>query len=479
MQVSVDVERYRKWILQRSTESFPVTENEDGNLEIESVYGLGRVNFYDGDIIELRVDTIKENKTEFFLHFQLNNIQKAKDLYIEMEEAMCNLKNNVVTKIVLSCSSALTTSYFAELLNNAAQSMNLKYSFSAVSIDRLEENAKDADMILLAPQVHYARKKIVEKFPNVLVRNIPSQTFGKYDTGELIDVIKGELLERDYSRTPKYERTQSFFQTQKKILTVGYVNGGDGKDSSVVYRYYKNGDIACSGEVKLEGVSVENLEDIIDPLIEKYPEIETIGLSLPGTIEDGVVFLPGHPIHLQNIIDILHEKYHRIILAFNDANMIVTGIYWLEDCYKSLVLYFLPSGEDAAGCGIVVNGHLLRGIQHVAGEVKYTQNVLNLSDTASTLLKSEDGTYELISKSLVTIVATLGPQAIFVHSQKTPDMDRMKELMSHYIDSGFLPDMYYLENVSEYMMTGTFLRCIWRMDDFKRMEFGLTHNPYQ
>lgn len=478
MEKSALIDRFRKWVIQRGTESFPVTENEEGNLEIESKYGLGRVNFYPDDIVELRIDTFRE-ETVFFLHFQLNNIDKARDLYVEMEEAMRNLKAQDVKKIVLSCTSALTTSYYAELLNKAAETLSLKYTFCAYSIDKLVDNVKGADMILLAPQVHYMREKLEKQVKNIPVRNIPGHIFGKYDTGALIEMVKGELDEIEEKMTPKYKRTQAFFETNKKILTIGYTNGARGKDAYVVYRYYKNGDIVYSGRMQSNGISMEELCCIITPVLEKYPEIEVIGLSLPGTIENGVIYLQNSVIHLHNAQQELKEKYHRTILAFNDANMIVTGIYWLEDRYRSLVLYFLPTDASSAGCGIVVNGHLIRGYQHVAGEVMYTQSVLHLRDTADALLKSEEGTYEVVSKTLVTLVASLGPEAIFVYSPKSSDMKKMKTYMEKYIAKKFLPDLYNIEDVSEYMMTGTFLRCIWKMDDIKRMQYGLTHNPYK
>lgn len=475
---STIVNRYRKWIIQRGTEAFPVTENEEGNLEIESKYALGRVNFYDQDLIELRIDTIHDNQTEFFLHFQLTSLQRGKDLYLDMEEAMRNLKDTRITNILLSCTSGLTTSYYAELLNKAAETLSLKYVFRAVSFDKLEKEGANQDMILLAPQVHYMRKKVQEKFPNVLVRNIPAQTFGKYDTGALIEVIQGELKEELDSRTPKYERTQAFFETTKKILTIGYLNGGVGENSSILYRYYKNGDIVCSGEVKKRAVDANDMIEIIDPMLEKYPEIEIIGLSLPGAIEDGVVNLPNMPIHMQNIQKILSDKYHKDVFAFNDANMIVTGIYWLEDRYKSVILYFLPNDIANAGCGIVVNGHLIRGRQHVAGEVKYTQNVLDLSAPKEQLLETEDGVVEMISKTLVTMIATVGPEAIFVYADKLTNIEDVRMNIEKYIDTSFIPPLHHVENVREYMMTGTFLRCIWRMDDIKRATFGLTHNPF-
>ena len=219
MENSVLIDRYRKWVIQRGTETFPVTENEEGNLEVESKFALGRVNFYEDDIVELRIDMIRDNTTEFFLHFQLKDLKRAQDLYVEMEEAMRSLKDRQVVHIVLSCTSGLTTSYYAELLNAASKTLNLNYEFKAVSYNRLESEMHGKDMLLLAPQVHFERKKLQEKYPNVLVRNIPAQTFGKYDTGTLIEMIKGELQDEDALKTPKqYEHRRSLKQIKKYLL---------------------------------------------------------------------------------------------------------------------------------------------------------------------------------------------------------------------------------------------------------------------
>lgn len=477
MESSVLVDRYRKWVIQRGTELIRITENDLGNIECETAYAMGYVNFYEGDIIELRIDSIREGKTEFFLHFQLNNLDRAKELYIEMEDALKAMKEDKKVKILLSCTSALTTSYFSELLNKAAETLNLKYEFRAVSFDRLEREGKDNDFILLAPQVHYARKKVQEMFKNVIVLNIPAQTFGKYDTGAIIEMLNGELAELEEKRTPKVVRTQHFFETTKKILTIGYINEGNETNGTVIYRYYKNGNIEESGESVNKRISFETLSEVIEPLLEKYPEIEVIGLGLPGSIENGQVYLPDHPIHNQNIEQLIKEKYHRDVFAFNDANMIVTGIYWLEDRYKSLILYYLPNKCSIAGCGIVVNGHLISGKQHVAGEVKYTQRCLNLSESAEELIKTEKGTEELIVKTVIPMICTVGPEAVFIYSPLTPNMDEIKKEMTDIIAEHYLPNLVPLNDVREYMMTGTFLRCIWRMDDIKRRATGMIHNP--
>ena len=477
MESSMIVDQYRKWVIQRGTESFPVTENDEGNLEIESNVALGRVNFYPDDIVELRIDTIRDDKTEFFLHFQLKDLKRAKELYIEMEEAMRAIKDSRVTNILLTCSSALTTSYYAELLNKAAETLNMKYAFRAVSFDRIENEGKNEDVILLAPQVHYARNKVQEMFKKAIVINIPAQTFGKYDTGALIELVKGELSEQSDKLTPKYVRTQAFFETNKKILTIGYVAIED-NIHSVICRYYKNGEIEYSTEENVDDVNVDDIIRIASNTVEMFPEIETVGLSLPGAIEGGVVYLENNPIHMHNVQDEVSKEIHKQVIAFNDANMIVTGIYWLEDRYKSLILYFLPHGASIAGAGIVVNGHLIRGRQHVAGEVKYAQQVLNLTHSDDQLANTEEGNLELISKTLIPMITTVGPEAIFVYSSGVKDMDKLKNEIAKVLPVEFIPDLLNVEDIREYMMTGTFLRCIWKMDDLKRRKFGLTHNPY-
>ncbi len=226
-------------------------------------------------------------------------------------------------------------------------------------------------------------------------------------------------------------------------------------------------------------MNIEDLIEIIDPMLEKYPEIETIGLSLPGSIEQGVVYLEDHPIHQMNVQKILKEKYHRDVFPFNDANMIVTGIYWLEDRYKSVVLYFLPIGSYRAGCGIVVNGHLIRGRQNVAGEVGYVEKIIQFSKDPELLIETEEGTTELVGKSLISLISSLGPEAIFIYSNKTKDVNQIRDEIKKYIPNEFIPDLVLVNDIREYMMTGTFLRCLWKLDDIKRKTFGLTHNPYQ
>ena len=67
-----------------------------------------------------------------------------------------------------------------------------------------------------------------------------------------------------------------------------------------------------------------------------------------------------------------------------------------------------------AGSGIVVNGQLVRGMDHLAGEVALLP--LNLSDAYLTLANTPEGTLELVTKNIMSIIAIVAPEAIVVYS---------------------------------------------------------------
>jgi len=79
---------------------------------LDAGYAKAMVNFYDLEIVELAiVDNNDENR--FYLHFQVRDDDHARGLYNEMIIALRQLENRTKVKVLLTCSSALTTSYFA------------------------------------------------------------------------------------------------------------------------------------------------------------------------------------------------------------------------------------------------------------------------------------------------------------------------------------------------------------------------------
>ena len=192
----VYVEYFKKWILLQTSKDYKLyfNDNDSNIMLIEAENSLSRVTFNRFNIIELCVMNNNDNKLEFYIHFQMQNLGHAKRLFEEMIECIYNTIKQPVLKILLSCSSGLTTSYFAEKLSQTAELLELNYQFQAVGWEKVLAAALDFDVLLLAPQISYQCARIQKILPNKLVLKIPTLIFASYDCLKLFEFIKESLL---------------------------------------------------------------------------------------------------------------------------------------------------------------------------------------------------------------------------------------------------------------------------------------------
>lgn len=98
-------------------------------------------------------------------------------------------------RILLSCTSGITTSYFAYLLENAINKCNHNVIVDAVSYTDLDNVQSRYDFIFLAPQISYQYAQMREKYGNKVFM-IDSYDFA---TGNVEHVIQ-ELIEEENER---------------------------------------------------------------------------------------------------------------------------------------------------------------------------------------------------------------------------------------------------------------------------------------
>lgn len=65
-------------------------------------------------------------------------------------------------KIVLLCAAGMSTSMLVKKMEEAAAAMNFEADIAAYSVSEVKEVTKDADLVLLGPQVRYQLSKIKE-----------------------------------------------------------------------------------------------------------------------------------------------------------------------------------------------------------------------------------------------------------------------------------------------------------------------------
>ena len=118
-------------------------------------------------------------------------------------------------------------------------------------------------------------------------------------------------------------------------------------------------------EDSLKKSDIDILE-IFDTIFEKYPNIEGIGVSFAGFINNGkIIESPNIDKNERDIISQLCNRYNIPVFIENDLNCAALAE---SDYYESDYLIALYSGTGI-GAGIIDSGRLLKGKNGFAGEI--------------------------------------------------------------------------------------------------------------
>lgn len=457
---------FKHWVLQQNG-PYTIREQDEDHIHIENEYGLSEVNFYhleeEGEIVELKVTCKKTNMTRFFLHFQPVHEEHAKDLFREMISSLLSLKNSQTTKVLLCCSAGMTTSFFAEKLNEVARMNALDYDFSAVGVQEVYAHAKDYDVVLVAPQVGYEEARLKRSIVDKLILKIPTQLFASYDAAGCLEFVRNEV--------------NAFFQTKKKkasncckcnksdIGKVLIISTAPGEDNTIIhYRIYENGEIILDRRVLKKTLDLEDIDDIIDTQVcqNTATPFKAISIALPGIIQDGKLDLPKtKSVNLQgeksNFFNI--QKYYEDCAGVpvrieNNANCAAYGWYTNQSKYQTVCLMSQPAGWLIGGQGIVVNGKLIRGSHGITGEIRYLLNQMSYETPLSIDPYNVKVMREITGKALLANISILDPEVIIVRNDMLLDVEEIKEELEKYLPASRIPEIIHMDDFNDYVMAG-------------------------
>ncbi len=468
---------FRKWI-QSQEIKYPINAEDRNHFKIITPVTVGQINFYDigedqDEVVEFKIVLDDESNPNFFLHFQANHEDHAKELFFEFIEALDELENSQVKEILLCCTSAFTTSHFASKLNEEAEKSGMKYSFSAVSMNQIYEAGVGKYAILLAPQISYLQKKLKEVMKDTTVLTIPSILFGKFDAYTYLIELDKELKNTTSEKKNHEIRKYNIKENDKRILVISAFANGD--YANIYYRIYDHGKITVNECVNKKFMKIEDIEDIIDTQVCEQSgkaKVDAIGIAIPGIIHEGRLFLPS-----TNTTDFNHgeasgfaiqewfrNKYQVPVHVHNNTNCAAIGWYGIQDKYKNIVFYSQPRGWVHGGQGIVVDGKLIIGSHSSAGENKYVMNRFNYSTPMTFNPFNPDDMLQIVCNVLVMDIAFLDPEVICVRSELTPNMDDVKKALSKYIPEDHIPELIYIDDYNEHIMNGVMFYCITHLD---------------
>lgn len=455
-------EQFRNWILARHTSDYVFRLDGRDKICLDTDYAIGQVvfNLMDQcDVIELSITSQRDQEIVFYLHFELNDLAHAEELFEEMERALLRQKNRQRIRVLLCCSSGITTSYFVEKMRSASDLLSLDMDFTAVSYNNLFVKGFNADVILLAPQISYLYEKATAILKGKTIIEIPASVFAAYDVSRLLTLIQ-KTREEEKKREQEHMRPielVEFTNTPDMIIVSIIV---EYNQIRMIYRIYERGTPVHQDAVLKEVYQLRDLEDMLDVVIARWPQVEMVCVNTPGVVTDG--HLTFHSANIENVDvqTIFTNRYHRRFIFTNDANIMAMGFYALQKDTRNISFYFHPHAARTAGVGNIMNGQLIEGRNSLSGEMQYIHKITAYSKDPEILACTPEGSMEIVTKYLVTVIATMDPDMIGIYCDMVPDMEELKKSLAQYVQEAFIPDLVKVDNIIEIMFIGAMMMCV-------------------
>lgn len=437
-------DQFKSWILEQKDSAYRIEVVNEDAIDCVTDDATAHVQFFhlEYEIVSFTIDSPKSEEPLFFLHFELQDMDHAKELFVQMIQSLKKAGENVKVKVLLSCTSGFTTSYFADRLNTAADTLSLDYSFSAVSYTDLFEAAQDQDVILLAPQIGYLLKKARKVLKDQIVLQIPADVFASYNVTKVFDLIREQLAEKE----KKEEVVEDIHDPEwDSCIGIAAIVRRGGRYEIHFRGADKEAPLDRSLVVK-ETLDLHDIEDVLDVMMIRYPQIKALAIVAPGVVEDGRLTLPAAKINNLDLAEELTKRYKRRVVILNDANAAALGYYANNRECGNLLTYYHPVGNAVGDAGIVIDGNLVIGRKDIAGECAAYLKLLNFSEDRFDLARTPEGISELVAKIVLPMICTFGPDTLALYCDLLTDPQELKNYLNRYLDEKFIPEIVKMKS---------------------------------
>ena len=431
---------FRDWILAQTPCGHAVQALDGDRMAIEAQGARAEINIYEfGDepqIVEYRITRTDADDPFFFLHFALDDMARAQDLFAQMSQALAEEESRQTTRVLLCCTSALTTSMFAAKMQEAARTLSLDYEFSAVPVQRAMEEADDYAAVLLAPQVAHLRAQMIERHPHTVVFEIPAKVFGSYDAGGALRLVMHAL--RDAQDAAQHEATLRAVRDLSDdrrvlIITLFWMRN----HARLGYRLYDHGKGIAEGSVRKPKLDFRDIDDLIDTLSLHGVDVgglDAVGIAVPGITYRGFVSLPDFADGTYDLGQHLSRRLGIPVYVDNNCNAAAVGCYVSQDEVESLIFYRHAFGHQGSGLGTVIDGTLLKGHRNLAGEPKYFETRFAYSMSREDCMWSAAGMQELALNVISASMSLVAPDAVYLAVDTIDDAEEFRRLLAQVFD---------------------------------------------
>lgn len=482
------IREFREWVAGRQLEGVSITVLDEEHITLVGEGASAAVNFYCFDgmppVVELHVLQEGVEDPVFFLHFELEELKRAQELFGEMVSVLQSTSASKTTHVLLCCTVGMTTTMFAGRLTEAAKTLSLDYTFEAKALEDAKQSGGDYAAVLLAPQVGFRRREVAEAFPNAIVVEIPTKIFGAYDAAGALRMLMGLLGDTSLAATDSSDlRPVRQMKNDKTILLISVINRPG--MSCISYRVYDRFELLASDEVHKCHVGYRDLEDVLATIHLKGVEvkdIDAVGIALPGSVDYGKVTFAGHGFEGCDVERALVDKFGVTVFVDNNANAAAVGCYVQQDEYDSVTLHTQQVGYLVGGEGTVANGHLLRGRRGIAGELGpfnkrvFLDGGLHLPEmgpsereTSEIEVRSDipwraDRMLPILATTLLANICTAAPDVIYIAYDLIDDMEALRKELATCVPDEFMPDLIHITDYHEKIFVGEMALVLQRLN---------------
>ena len=473
---------FRDWVVAREVAGCTTTVQDDDHIVIKHDCMTGQVNFYRFDdmpeVVELAVTEDASGENRFFLHFELEDLDRAKQLFAEMTEVLEESCDAGGTRVLLCCTVGMTTTMFAGKLSQVAETLSLDYSFEAKALEDAKREGGSYDAVMLAPQVGFRRREVAQAFPEAVVFEIPARIFARYDGAGALRMLMG-LLGDDSLAAPdpsdlRMMRSSRKDLPNKEVLIISVIHHPGG--ATIAWRLFDNFKLIASDEVYKPKVEFRDLEDVIATMRFRgidLADIDAVGVAVPGAVDFGTVTFSGYDRGGVNIEKGLTDKSGLRVCVDNNANAGAVGCYVSQDTYDSVTLHTQQVGTMIGGQGTVCNGHLLRGHRGMAGELSglnwqvflHAEQFADVEldvDSHKELLAyyeeqaswSGEAMLPILATMLQAAIAVAAPDAIYISYDLVDDMEALRKELAKSLPEDLIPDLIHITDYREKIFLG-------------------------
>ena len=415
---------YKKWILFQQIDNCQImlSSKDQNKIILETKYGVANVIFYKFNIIELNVISKIDQESGFFLHFQMNNINHAINLFYEMVECLKTLIKKPKIKILLCCSGGLTTTYFAYKIDEAIQLFALDYEIAATGYNELFKKGE------------------------------------QYDVKEILNLVDQELIKKrnKNGQVQLLSIRNKTITFHRKILCISLFRNRN--RIHIAYRLYQSqSDIIVNNETIKQRITIQDIYDVIDTVLLNYPGIEVIGFSTPGIVNNGFATTASiNGFDDMNYKKLFTSKYSQKFIITNDVNTAAIGYHATQNQYSSIVLLFQPMSTKA-GAGIIIDNKLINGKHNVAGEMKYLP--VNLLEKGANVYKTPEDIIKIVKYISLSIISVIGPEAIVIFCSLLPNIEDLENELKTVLPQEYIPRLIKIDDIQEYIFLGQTIIC--------------------